>query len=118
MELKLTRYNGGGKGPLVVWHGLGVSSDFAILDTIDVNLVEFFVSRNYDVWNVDWRASPAMPAASTLQYNIDDAANYDVPAVVDKVLEVTGQVLKIVNSFFLRNNKSYTFLLLGRFGLF
>ena len=100
MELKLTRFNGGGKGPLLVWHGMGMSSDFATLDTIDVNFVEFFVSRNYDLWNVDWRASSKLPAASNFQYTIDDVADYDVPAVVDKVLEVTGQVTNITNCFF------------------
>ena len=93
MEIKLTRFNGGGKGPLLVWHGMGMTSEFATLDTIDVNLVEFFVSHNYDLWNVDWRSSPRLPAASSLQYSIDDVANYDIPAAVVKVLEVTGQVL-------------------------
>ena len=93
MELRLTRYDGGGKGPLLMWHGLGVSSDYYALDTIEVSMVEFFVAQHYDVWLVDWRASIKLPAASSVQHNIDEVANYDFPAVVDKVLEVTGQVV-------------------------
>ena len=93
MELHLTRYEGGGKGPLLVCHGMAVSSDYYVMDTIEVNTVEFFVARQYDVWLVDWRVSIKLPAASSLQDNLDDVASYDFPAVVDKVLEVTGQVV-------------------------
>ena len=40
--LRLTRYKGGDKGPLIFSHGLGVSSLIFSLDTIDTNLLEFF----------------------------------------------------------------------------
>ena len=43
--IALTRYNGGSKGPVVMFHGAGVSSGIFSLDTIDTNLVEFLVQR-------------------------------------------------------------------------
>ena len=92
VELKLTRYRGGGKGPLMMWHGMGVSSNYFTLDTIDVNMIEYFCGQNYDVWIVDWRSSNRLVAAAALQYNIDDVAMHDFPTAVVKVLELTGQV--------------------------
>lgn len=46
-EIALTRYNGGTKGPVVLFHGVGVSSGMFSLDTIDVNLVEYLVQHRY-----------------------------------------------------------------------
>ena len=93
MELRLTRYNGGGKGPLIVLHGLGTSSILYSLDTIPTNFLEFCLERDYDVWLFDTRLSIACPWASSLHnFTIDDLANYDIPAAVDKVLELTGEV--------------------------
>ena len=46
-EIALTRYNGGAKGPVVLFHGGGVSSGMFSLDTIDVNLVEYLVQHRY-----------------------------------------------------------------------
>ena len=48
-EIALTRYNGGSKGPVVMFHGAGVSSGMFSLDTIDTNLVEYLVRHRYDV---------------------------------------------------------------------
>ena len=92
MEIKLTRFNGGHKGPLVMFHGLGITSIMFSLDTIDMNAVEYFANNEYDVWLVDWRSSASLPAASRIQYNIDDSAAYDIPAAVVKILEITGHV--------------------------
>jgi len=46
-EIALTRYNGGSKGPVVMFHGAGVSSGIFSLDTIDTNLVEYLVQHRY-----------------------------------------------------------------------
>ena len=43
--IALTRYNGGSKGPVVMFHGAGVSSGIFSLDTIDTNLVEYLVQH-------------------------------------------------------------------------
>ena len=46
-EIALTRYNGGSKGPVVLFHGVGVSSGMFSLDTINTNLVEYLVQHRY-----------------------------------------------------------------------
>src|SRR5205085_4050053 len=57
VDLRLTRYNAGGKGPVMLAHGLGVSSRIFSMDTIDTNLTEYLVAAGYDVWLLDFRAS-------------------------------------------------------------
>ncbi len=89
VPLLLTRYKGGTKGPVILAHGLGVSSKIFSLDTIDTNLVEFLVAHNYDVWLLDFRVSIDLPA-SFMESTADDVANYDYPAAIAKVKEVTG----------------------------
>lgn len=90
-EVALTRYNGGTKGPVVLFHGVGVSSGMFSLDTIDTNLVEYLVQHRYDVWLVDWRVSCNLPSMARRDYTLDDCAAYDYPAAIDKVIEITKQ---------------------------
>ncbi|MGA2987972.1 MAG: alpha/beta fold hydrolase [Terriglobia bacterium] len=87
--LRLTRYQGGAKGPVILSHGLGVSSLIFSIDTIETNLLEYLYARGYDVWLLDYRSSIDLPAA-TLQASGDDVATKDYPAAVSKVLELTG----------------------------
>ena len=87
--LLLTRYQGGTKGPVILSHGLGVSSRIFSTDTIDTNLTEYLVAHGYDVWLLDYRASIALPA-SLQESTADDVANNDYPAAIAKVKEVTG----------------------------
>ncbi len=89
VELLLTRYRGGTKGPVMLAHGLGVSSLIFTIDTIGTNLVEYLCANGYDVWLADLRASIALPASRT-QYSADDIAEHDYPAAVEKVRQVTG----------------------------
>lgn len=89
VSLRLTRYRGGNKGPLMLVHGLGVSSRIFSLDTIDTNLLEFLYANGYDVWLLDFRASIELPAA-LLRANGDDVAREDFPAAVAKIRAVTG----------------------------
>ena len=87
--LRLTRYQGGTKGPVILSHGLGVSSQIFSIDTIETNLLEYLVAHGYDVWLLDYRNSIELPAA-TLQSSGDDVAIMDYPAAVRKVLDLTG----------------------------
>ena len=89
VPLLLTRYQGGSKGPVILSHGLGVSSRIFSTDTIDTNLVEFLVAHNYDVWLLDYRASIALPA-SQQQSTGDEVATLDYPAAIAKVQQLTG----------------------------
>ncbi|HHT0591941.1 TPA: alpha/beta fold hydrolase [Legionella anisa] len=86
--LLLTRYQGGDKGPVILLHGLGVSSLIFSIDTIETNLLEYLFAAGYDVWLLDYRASIALPTRH-LSFSADDIALYDYPAAVTKVLEVT-----------------------------
>jgi cholesterol oxidase len=88
VELLLSRYSGGGKGPVVLSHGLGVSSKIFSIDTIETNLLEFLFAHGYDVWLLDFRASIDLPAATT-QFSADDVARHDYPAAVAEVRRVS-----------------------------
>jgi cholesterol oxidase len=89
VQLRLTRYHGGDKGPVMLTHGLGVSSLIFSIDTIETNLVEYLFAHGFDVWSLDYRASIDLPASYT-QFSGDEIANYDYPAAVEKVREITG----------------------------
>ena len=87
-QLKLTRYNGGNKGPVMLVHGFGVSSSIFSIDTIETNLLEYLFTNGYDVWLLDYRASIELPISSK-QSNGDDVALKDFPAAVDQVRNIT-----------------------------
>ncbi len=87
--LRLTRYQGGKKGPVILSHGLGVSSLIFSIDTIDTNLVEYLYAYGYDVWLLDYRASIELPSSRT-QFTADDVATKDYPAAVEAVRALTG----------------------------
>ena len=113
VHIRLTRYQGGSKGPVILAHGLGVSSKIFSMDTIETNALEFLFERGYDVWLLDFRASVDLPTAKT-QFSADDIAKYDFPAAVDKVLELTGadDVQFLVHCF---GATAWTIALLGGF---
>lgn len=89
VPLRLTRYQAGTKGPVLLAHGLGVSSLIFTTDTIDTNLVEFLCAHGYDVWCLDFRASISLPA-SQAQFDGDVIATQDFPAAVDFVRRTSG----------------------------
>ena len=51
---RLIRYEGGSRGPLLLWAGPGISSLVFSIDTIETNLVEFLFARGYDIWLLDF----------------------------------------------------------------
>ena len=89
VELRLTNYNGGNKGPVILSHCIGISSLMFSTDTIETNFVEYLYEHGYDIWSLDFRFSPDM-AASQRQSSFDDVATLDYPATVAKVRELTG----------------------------
>ncbi|HRD78202.1 MAG TPA: GMC oxidoreductase, partial [Hyphomicrobiaceae bacterium] len=88
-KLRLTRYHGGDKGPLLFSHGLGVSSLIFSIDTIDTNLLEFMVAAGYDCWLLDFRASTDLPHARD-RWTADDCATKDYQPAVDLIREKSG----------------------------
>ncbi|TDN63508.1 alpha/beta fold hydrolase [Paraburkholderia sp. BL10I2N1] len=89
-RLRLTRYQGGDRGPVLLIHGSGVSSRMFATDMIGTNLVEYLCALDYDVWLVDLRTSIELPSAAE-PTNGDLVAKYDIPAAVAKVIELSGQ---------------------------
>ncbi len=88
VTVRLTRYNGGGKGPVLLSPGFGTSVAAFTIDTVDTNLPEFLFAHGYDVWLLDYRASPALESASQ-SFDIDLVATRDYPAAIGKVREIT-----------------------------
>jgi cholesterol oxidase len=89
VALRLTRHRGGPKGPVILSHGLGVSSRIFTIDTIETNLLEYLFAHGYDVWVLDYRASIELDAARS-RFTADDVATQDYPAAVETVRRVTG----------------------------
>ncbi|QIG40677.1 alpha/beta hydrolase [Microbacterium sp. 4R-513] len=89
VELQLSRFQGGTKGPVILTPGFGTSSLAYTLDTTDTNYPEYLYEHGYDVWVLDYRASPLLPSGGT-QFTLDDIARYDYPAAVDEVRREAG----------------------------
>jgi cholesterol oxidase len=93
-KVGLTRYfNGGAKGPVVLAPGFSVRASSFATTTVDENLVEYLVARDYDVWLFDYRASgdSGNPTRRVRPFTIDDIAQYDWPAALAKIREVSGK---------------------------
>jgi cholesterol oxidase len=88
VKLKLTRYRGGTKGPVILSPGFGVSSEIFSLDTIKTNLTRYLFDNGYDVWLLDYRTSIALPSGRT-EYDGDAVARYDYPRAVEVVRSQT-----------------------------
>ena len=89
VDLLLTRFRGGDKGPVLVAHGLGVSSKIFTIDTVETTLAEYLVAAGFDVWLLDFRASIDLPASAT-QFTADDVARRDYPAAVAVIRDRAG----------------------------
>lgn len=95
VRLQLTRYQGGVNGPVILASGFGVSGLSFSIDTVEENLVEFLARHGYDVWVLDYRASPVLAAHRT-QFTIDDIAAHDWPTAINFVYERTGKRVQVV----------------------
>ena len=89
VTLRLTRFEGGAKGPVILSPGFGTSSIAYTIDTVETNYPEYLYEHGYDVWVLDYRASPLLPSSAT-QFTLDDIARFDYPAAVEKVREESG----------------------------
>ncbi|WGV26142.1 alpha/beta hydrolase [Halotia branconii] len=89
VQLRLIRYQGGTKGPVMLAPGFGTSTLAFSIDTVETNLPEFLYAQGYDVWLFDYRASADLPSATT-QFSADEIALYDWPAAVEQVRTITG----------------------------
>ncbi|MGE4149979.1 MAG: GMC family oxidoreductase N-terminal domain-containing protein [Hyphomicrobiaceae bacterium] len=90
LTLRLTRYRGGDKGPLLFTHGLGVSSRIFSIDTIETNLLEYMHNAGYDCWLLDYRASIDLPYA-TQSWTADEVAQFDYAPAITLIRDQTGR---------------------------
>jgi cholesterol oxidase len=89
VSLRLVRYQGGDKGPVLLVHGFGMSGRVFSTDTVETNLVEYLHEAGFDLWVLDYRSSIELPACEG-EFTADDIATHDFPAAVARVREVTG----------------------------
>ncbi|WP_328807298.1 alpha/beta fold hydrolase [Paraburkholderia elongata] len=74
------------KGPVLLVHGAGVRANI-FRPPVPTTFVDFLLAHGYDVWLENWRASIDLPPN---EWTLDQAALYDHPAAVRKVVEETG----------------------------
>ncbi len=81
------------KGPVLLVHGAGVRANI-FRPPVETSFVDALLAHGYDVWLENWRASVDLPAN---EWTLDQAALFDHPAAVRKVLDETGaRTLKAV----------------------
>ena len=74
------------RGPVLLIHGAGVRANL-FRAPVETTLVDYLLARGYDVWLENWRASIDLrPNLWTL----DQAAVFDHPYAVRKILSETG----------------------------
>lgn len=74
------------KGPVVLVHGAGVRANL-FRPPVETTLVDYLLERGYDVWLENWRASIDLAFSS---WTLDQAAVFDHPFGVRKIMELTG----------------------------
>lgn len=74
------------KGPVLLVHGAGVRANI-FRAPVRATLVDLLLDAGYDVWMENWRASIDFEANP---YTLDQAAVYDHPRAVEKVVQETG----------------------------
>ncbi|KVU66444.1 esterase [Burkholderia ubonensis] len=74
------------KPPVLLVHGAGVRANI-FRPPNNTTFIDALIDEGYDVWLENWRASIDLPPC---EWTLDDAALYDHPAAVRKVVELTG----------------------------
>ncbi len=74
------------KGPVIVVHGAGVRGNI-FRAPVETTFVDYLVDKGFDVWLENWRASIDL---APNEWTLDQAALYDHPQAVAKVVEETG----------------------------
>lgn len=88
LELKLIRIRGEAspKGPVLLVHGAGVRANI-FAAPVEQTVIDALIDEGYDVWLEHWRASIDIPPN---RWTLDQAAVYDHPYAVKKIVEITG----------------------------
>jgi hypothetical protein len=75
-----------GRVPVLLIHGTGVRANLFYGAPRRASIIPFLLDAGFDVWLENWRASIDLPPQP---YTLDEAARYDHPAAIDRVLELT-----------------------------
>jgi len=75
--------------PVLVIHGFGASGAQFAHPRMPRNLVRHLAEQGIDVWVAELRTSIALPS-SWNQWTLDEIAQEDIPAIVQRVLDETG----------------------------
>lgn len=73
------------KPPVILVHGAGVRANI-FCAPVKTTIVDALIDAGYDVWLENWRASIEFPKN---KWNLDQAAVYDHPNAVSKIIEDT-----------------------------
>lgn len=73
------------KGPVLLVHGAGVRANI-FRAPVETTIVDALIADGYDVWLENWRASIDL---APNEWTLDQAALYDHPKAVEKVVEET-----------------------------
>ena len=87
--LRLHHPPGGSRGAVLLAPGTAMTGLSLCLDTVRRNLTEYLHAEGFDVWLLDWRSSPCLPAHRG-PYRLEDVARFDWPAAVSAVRARTG----------------------------
>ena len=90
VNLMLTRYQGGNKGPVMLTHGLGVNSQIFTTDTIETNLVEYLCAIRLRRVGARLPGQHRHCRPHATPFTADDIAMHDYPAAVDEVRRHTN----------------------------
>ncbi|MBX2808311.1 MAG: hypothetical protein KTR20_06715 [Cellvibrionaceae bacterium] len=74
------------QGPVLLVHGAGVRANI-FCAPVEETIVDALIAEGYDVWLENWRASIDI---APNRWTLDQAALYDHPEAVKKVVEETG----------------------------
>lgn len=74
------------KGPVLLVHGAGVRANIFRAPVAN-SVVDYLVHHGFDVWLENWRASIDLPPN---EWTLDQAALFDHPQAVAKVIDETG----------------------------
>jgi len=75
------------RAPVLLAHGAGMHTEYIFRPPVERTIVDELVDAGYDVWLENWRASIDLPANS---WTLDQAALYDHPAAVKRIVRETG----------------------------
>ncbi len=81
---------------ILLIHGLAHSGRIFWTDTIDVNMTQYFLSQNYDVWILDHRTSASIMLHVDPENTWDEIAREDVVWAVETVYDAINRPIQDV----------------------